>query len=113
VSLGDNIRRSKASVDPFWFYNQVRNHGPWDYKQRGKQYQDFGNFNYGATAASFGFPAEVARRMAGYAQRRANTSNPAWGGPLGAAPYGDDPHDQAMINAGMQYWANGCAGKGR
>lgn len=25
------------------------NKGPWDYKQQGKQYQEFGNFNYGAT----------------------------------------------------------------
>jgi RHS repeat-associated protein len=91
------------------FYNMVRNHGPWDYKQQGSQYQNFGNFNYGATAASQGsFPTTVIDRMAGWAQQRAGTSKPEWGGPLGSAPYGDDPADQQMVNAGIQYHNHGC-----
>lgn len=32
-----------------YFYDQVRNKGPWDYKQQGGQYQAAGNFNYGVT----------------------------------------------------------------
>lgn len=31
------------SQDLGWFYNQVKNKGPWHYKQQGAQYQDFGN----------------------------------------------------------------------
>lgn len=31
-----------------WFYSQVKNRGPWDFKQRGPQYENFGNFHYGA-----------------------------------------------------------------
>ena len=40
----------RLSQDLGWFYNQVKNKGPWHYKQQGAQYQDFGNFNFGLTA---------------------------------------------------------------
>jgi hypothetical protein len=102
------MKRAQLSADPFWFYNQVRNHGPWDYKQQDRKYQDFGNFNYGATAYSFGFTAQVAKRMAGWAQQRSGTSGPGLGDPLGSFPYGDDPHDQMMIDAGIKFRANRC-----
>lgn len=36
-----------------WFYGQVQDYGPWDYKQAGP-YEDFGNFNYGAVGAAMG-----------------------------------------------------------
>ncbi|MFY1666189.1 hypothetical protein [Pseudomonas sp. Pseu.R1] len=38
-----------------WFYEQVRNGGPWDFKQQGAEYQDFGNFHYGAVGTAAGF----------------------------------------------------------
>ena len=49
-----------------WFYNKVRNGGPWDYKQKGRQYADFGNFNFGAAGAAAGIPltTSCARRDA-------------------------------------------------
>lgn len=31
----------------YWFYQKVRNHRPWDYKQQDRKLADFGNFNYG------------------------------------------------------------------
>lgn len=108
VSLAENMNLAARSVNPFWFYNQVRNHGPWDYKQRGRGYEDFGNFNYGATATAFGFPSQVTKRMAGYAQIRAKNSQPRFGKPWTQAPYGYDPHDQAMIEAGIKYRRIGC-----
>jgi uncharacterized protein RhaS with RHS repeats len=89
------------------FYNNVRNKGPWDYKQQGSQYQDFGNFNYGATGYSAGLSA-ILLPAAGWAQSRAGTSKPAWGSWYGKAPYGDDPADQEMILAGMRYARCGC-----
>jgi RHS repeat-associated protein len=108
TSVDKNISTA-AHIGVVDFYNMVRNHGPWDYKQQGSQYQNFGNFNYGATAASQGsFPTTVIDRMAGWAQQRAGTSKPEWGGPLGSAPYGDDPADQQMVNAGIQYYWHGC-----
>ena len=102
------MSRAARSVNPFWFYGQVRNRGPWDYKQRGREFEDFGNFNYGATATAFGFPLQVTKRMAGYAQIRAKNSRPEFGKPWGSAPYGDDPKDQAMIDAGIRYRKSGC-----
>ena len=85
------------------FENRVRNHGPWDYKQQGRTYQDFGNFNYGATGTAMRLPPTVLRRMAGWAQTRAGTSKAEWGSPLGGAPYGDDPADQVQILRGIVY----------
>ncbi|MGO0703315.1 hypothetical protein [Pseudomonas paracarnis] len=39
-----------------WFYSQVRAAGPWNYKKQGRQYEAFGNFNYGATGTVLAFP---------------------------------------------------------
>ncbi|HET7931188.1 MAG TPA: RHS repeat-associated core domain-containing protein [Rhodanobacteraceae bacterium] len=91
-------------------YNLVRNHGPWDYKQQNTypgQYNAGGNFNYGATGAAAGLTSQALLRAAGAAQIIAGTSTPAWRGllgPLGGAPYGDDPADQAAIKAGIAYY---------
>ena len=103
VDVNKNMCEARNHSDPRWFYNQVRNKGPWDYKQRGSGYQDFGNFNYGATGNSFGFSDETLLRMAGWAQRQAGTSRPSWGKPWGSPPYGDDPEDQKWIQWGIQY----------
>ncbi|MEP9089402.1 hypothetical protein [Enterobacter cloacae] len=35
-----------------WFYQMVRNHGPWDFKQGRAQYANFGNFHFGAVGAA-------------------------------------------------------------
>jgi hypothetical protein len=94
--------------NPLWFYDQVRNKGPWDYKQLGPQYQDFGNFNFGATGSAFGFPSDVLARGAGAAQQRAGTSTSAWGDWYGRFPYGDDPADQAQIQKGIDYFKCKC-----
>jgi hypothetical protein len=98
-----------------WFYNQVRNKGPWDYKQQGKRdgrnYQDFGNFNFGATGIATGlFNETVLLAEAGRAQIAAGTSKPEWGyppsfrHPRGQPPYGDDPDDAAQIKKGVAYY---------
>ncbi|WP_283149075.1 polymorphic toxin type 44 domain-containing protein [Silvimonas soli] len=74
-----------------------------DYKQRGRQYADLGNFNYGATGTALGIPEVVLLRAAGYAQEAARTSTSGWGVYWGRAPYGDDPSDQKQIKAGIEY----------
>ncbi len=118
INLGDNINQAQCMKDYFydhsngdyeapilhWFYNHVRNKGPWDYKQRGRQYQDFGNFNYGATGGASGIDLGALCRAAGYAQCKAGTSLPKCGSPWGGPPYGDDPSDQEQIRAGYNYW---------
>jgi RHS repeat-associated protein len=111
-SVDKNIEEARKHFDPHWFKRQVQNSGPWDYKQRGSQYQDFGNFNYGATGYAYGyglvFPETVLRRMAGWAQVKSGTSRPEYHTPLGRYPYGDDPADQQQIENGMQYARCGC-----
>ena len=110
--LDDNIQSAWTSFNPFWFRNQVRNNGPWDYKQGGPQYQDFGNFNYGATGAALGlgmfFSDNFLLQQAGKAQIQAGTSTPNWGTPNSGPPFGDDPADQLQIRMGIQYFKCGC-----
>ncbi len=92
-----------------WFFNKVRNnadgHIPWtdswDYKQRGGQYADFGNLNYGVTGIAMGIPESILLRMAGVAQMLAGNSKPNYGSPFGMPPYGDDPNDQFHIQHGF------------
>ena len=95
-----------------YFNNMVRLNAPWDYKQQGKQfgaanpYEAGGNFNFGATGAAMGLSTQVLLRGAGFAQTQSGNGNPAFGSPFGAAPYGDDPRDQAQIMNGIAYYEN-------
>ena len=126
VSVRSNINKGWAfglvlDTGPVAALNQVvkyaamyfafRNGGPMDYKQSHERAQDFGNFNYGAVNAALNVPQTVAARAAGWAQRRAGTSMPTWGHPLGTAPFGDDPVDQSMISLGYEYYRNAGACK--
>lgn len=109
VSLQQNIAQARKN-GPIWVTkDEVPNKHPWDYKQRGAQYQNFGNFNYGVAEAAAGLPENIALRGAGWAQREAGTSQPNWGAPwdLNGGPYGDDPADQAQIKAGYEYYNSG------
>lgn len=81
----------------YWFYQKVRNRGPWDYKQQDRNLANFGNFNYGATGFAAGIPEKTLYMGAGFAQSHAKTSRPQWGAWHGEFPYGDDPRDQFWI----------------
>ena len=118
VSIEDNIRTAYMKRNNFnrggdaflfsWFYAQVRNHGPWDYKQRGRHYADFGNFNYGATGRAAGFSTGTLLRAAGVAQLMAGTSEEtSWFGWF-SPPFGDDEADQHWINEGIRYAKRLC-----
>mgnify|MGYP000378991915 CR=1 FL=1 len=90
--------------DYLWFYDQVKSTGPWNYKKSvSKDFEDFGNFNYGATGTAMGVPENVLLRAAGWAQSRAGTSAQAFREWYTGAPYGDDPKDQFQIKRGIQY----------
>jgi hypothetical protein len=98
------FHRGPSALTYIWFYYQVRNHGPWDYKnQCGKQYAAFGNFNYGAVGAAAGIPDQILLRGAGAAQKLAGTSRPEFADYPGHDSYGDDPEDQTWIRAGIDY----------
>ena len=114
VDIDANIREAKSRWNPFWFYNQVRNSGPWDYKQLDKEkYEDFGNFHYGAVGAAMGFSDTTLLNAAGFAQWIAGTQDDEenWGDPgllpiLGTGSYGDDPADQFWIKHGIDFYNN-------
>lgn len=109
VSIDANMRHVRTQfgrivgpIDYHWFYEQVRNRGPWDFKQRG-DFEEFGNFHYGAVGYAGGIPESILLRGAGCAQMRAGTSLPEWSSCWSEPPYGDDPRDQYWIERGIEY----------
>lgn len=74
ISIDSNICEAelhRGLGELVWFYNQVRTGGPWDYKnQYGRQYADFGNFNYGATGKALELSDLLLLRAAGWYQER-------------------------------------------
>ena len=61
------LHKGPSALTLHWFYHQVRLRGPWDYKNTiNKCYENFGNFNYGATGTAAGIPAEILLRAAGW-----------------------------------------------
>jgi hypothetical protein len=87
-------------------YKFTKNGSLLDFKQEGAQYQDYGNFVFGAVGSAMDIDDAILLRGAGWAQIKAGTSNEEWGTYYGLAPYGDDPHDQLMIQYGINYYRN-------
>lgn len=115
--IGD--RAFKAALLPAHVLNfatAVMPHGPWDYKRQGnppEQYEAFGNFHYGATAAAAGFSQGTILRGAGWIQKHFGDS-PGDGGAVslanvlsgegGSEPFEDQVRDQVNIKAGVNYY---------
>jgi Bacterial toxin 44 len=81
VSVDQNIKEAAAHKADFisrylWFHDQVNNGGPWDYKRLNSEYEDFGNFNYGATGKAAGFSEATLLRAAGWKQVQDKNSRP-------------------------------------
>lgn len=116
VDIDENIMRARESFNPFWFIDMVKPHGPWDYKRRDPIYENFGNFNFGATAAAFGFMEKWALEAAGIVQiyqhkvgtdlkeKKFVKALQEFEEVLQGPPYGDDPKDQEMIKLGFRYY---------
>jgi hypothetical protein len=108
-----NVREARDISNPWTFRGLVKEGGPWDYKNlpgnTGISWQDFGNYNYGASGAATGlFTLETLLREAGRAQEK---RDPKWGCPKGGWPYGDDPRDQYWIMKGWEDYWSGLYGK--
>ncbi|EPN4913896.1 TPA: hypothetical protein NHV44_003472 [Enterobacter cloacae] len=99
------FHKGPSALTYIWFYGMVRLHGPWDYKSlSGRQYADYGNFNYGAVGTAAGISEQILLRGAGWAQSRSGNGDPQkFGTWYESAPYGDDPADQVWIRAGIDY----------
>lgn len=116
INIDANITKARESFNPYWFIEMVKPKGLWDYKRRNPEYEDFGNFNFGATAKAFGFQEKWALQAAGIVQiyqhkARADFLDAkytqalldfkeAFKGP----PYGDEKRDQEMIRLGFRYY---------
>lgn len=96
-------RNMATPLTYYWFYQKVRNRGPWDYKQFDPYWQEFGNFNYGSAGTAAGIPENILLMGAGFAQSHAGTSRAEWGYWFQKPPYGDDPADQQAIREGIKY----------
>jgi uncharacterized protein RhaS with RHS repeats len=107
----NNVNTARGIDFPWTYKNYVEPNGPWDYKKNNRAFEDFGNYNFGATAAATGlFTNETARREAGRVQVQCHTSNPKWGNPKSGPPYGDDPNDQYWIQQGWDDYMKGMYG---
>ena len=82
---GNNIFREIAHVQGLGMFLfpylavMYRPGGPWDFKKDGSQYQDYGNFHFGAIMAACGFTLDDAYWFAGMAEK--NDGNPKDDGP--------------------------------
>jgi len=81
---GSAARGAQPFVIFMDFYNRVKSNGPWDYKRLDpagiknnwiSKYDEFGNFNFGATGAAERIPEGALLRAAGLAQQ--NDPDPA------------------------------------
>ena len=90
----------------WWLIMAKTKKGPWDYKwYHGKahpEYDDFGNFNFGATGCAAGIPLNVLLRGAGWAKSRDLHPDP-FGNPFWKYPYGNQPDKQRQIIKGYQF----------
>ncbi len=118
VDIYENMREAELPrgllYGPNWFHDQVTDWGPWDYKRRHPDFEDFGNFHYGAVGSATGwFFDYTLLDEAGRNQLSKGNSKPEWGKPspvrglpFGTGSYGDDPRDQASIRAGIDFRRN-------
>jgi putative RNase toxin 44 of polymorphic toxin system len=121
VDINNNIELARMFANkwswPMAFYHLVKTTGPWDFKHHfGPQYEDFGNFHYGATAAA-AFPNFIIYNEAGKNQYYGQNRGPeSWGEPASRLSYlfpgvgrgtyrlGDDPWDRYWIERGIRYY---------
>ncbi|MBI2811944.1 MAG: hypothetical protein HYX67_14100 [Candidatus Melainabacteria bacterium] len=85
--------------------------GEFDIKQKGGQFQKYGNFQWGVYAASMNLPPDVAIKMCGIYKSGEGKSNSSWGevsdltaNKPGKYPYGQNPNDAEAIKEGYKYY---------
>ncbi|WP_054987424.1 polymorphic toxin type 44 domain-containing protein [Pseudomonas syringae group genomosp. 7] len=105
MKLANDQWKKDPSTGAFmsWFHYKVRNKGPWDYKQKHPEWEDFGNFHYSAVGTAGQLTEQLLLRAAGFAQGEAKTRKYKWGHWFWLPPYGDDPKDQKWIKMGILY----------
>jgi hypothetical protein len=110
ASVDLNILETAQGGPFFWLAMVGYPHAPWDYNKQGP-YDNFGNFNYGATGAALGLPDQVIKRGAGaykYVYDLVHDKPDPDGSPLGPYPYGNSQGKQDEVQAGIDYFKHGC-----
>jgi hypothetical protein len=91
-----------------WFSNICCWKSSWNYqKGDNPQYDDFGNFNYGATGAALGIPSGALMSIAGF-KKNIDYWSKFQSNPYSNKPFSNDPNKMKMIAQGIQYAKNGC-----
>lgn len=98
VDVNANIERSQ-SMTGREYYDAVKTGGEWDYKQLDRKYENFGNFNFGATCGSQAGANLICSGGAGLYQIKSGTSDLSYW-----KSFFDDPRDQYWIGRGQQYY---------
>jgi type VI secretion system secreted protein VgrG len=108
LNLNLGIAQDYSILNPgaFLAYAQLEWHGGlWDYRtNQGTQYDDFGNLNFGATAAAMGAPYYAVQNAAGLY----DNSGRSEGTPFLKWPYGDDVTGALQVRAGYDYVSHHC-----
>jgi len=105
-----------------WFYDNVRTGGPMDYKnqpsfRKHPEWDDFGQFIFGAVGAELGLPLQFIQQAAGAASfssaiKQKKIPRREFGTPFTGPPWGDQPWAQPVIGAGYSFAfavrAGGC-----
>ena len=90
-----------------WLANVCCWTSAWNYQSQGTQYDDFGNFNYGATGTALGILSS-ALMWAGGLVKNINYWSKGQSNPYSNQPYTNSPQKTNMIAQGIQYAVNGC-----
>jgi hypothetical protein len=123
-------RTEEARNHPYEFFNitdalsfikeKTEDKGDWDDKQKGGQFQAWGNVAWGVYASEMGFSYDQSIWYNGLAKNLNGKTNADWGSPLdilnpfaGETTYGQNPADAELIKRGYQYQASLAAEKAK
>jgi RHS repeat-associated protein len=105
ASVDANMQATRQNGLLWWYNTATPNRGPWDYKWYNgtahPNYDNFGNFNFGATGCAAGIPLNALLRGAGLAKSRDLKNDPY--GNFWQYPYGNQPDKQGWIIKGFQF----------
>jgi len=90
-----------------WAQNVCCWNSAWGYQSQGAQYDDFGNFNYGATGTALGLSSSELLIAAGIV-KNFNYWSKGESNPYSNQPLTNDPHKMDMIVQGIKFAKNGC-----
>ncbi len=106
-ALGPSIPVGKIVAPFVWFRDVCCWSSPWNYNAIGREYDDFGTFDYGATGVALGIPNNVLLGAAGIA-KNLNYWSKGQSNPYLDQPLWNDPQKMDMIVQGINYAHLSC-----